>query len=342
MNFDLNYFRAIQNAIGYQSEADVIRAEAQARLNDDFPSSVGYDATLKRNGVVQPMIVTTTESTYKYRVLVRPGDDLCTGDLLEFSGRHWIVTAINSVNSLQYEGIVWECNHRFVLQKFDGTIYERWGVLDSGVYSTTQRATEQVSIPDKQYKIYLPLDEDTNTIYIDQRLATERMYNNHGEPILVVYRITARDSVSTSYGIGGHLLVLAARSDLYNPTTDNYDLGICDYRHPPIVPPSESFGAELCEIVGKSIMRLGFGPRTYRAVFRDSVGNVEPYATPVWSVHTSNGRDDMVTWSVDNDGVLTVEVADDTSLIGSYLALSVRDNESYRTAEMKVEVTAVD
>ncbi|MDD6837358.1 MAG: hypothetical protein PUF04_09440 [bacterium] len=341
MSFDVSYFRAIQNAIGHQSERDAIRAETQARIADDFSHSINYDPHLKRNGVLQPMIVTTTESTYKYRVLARPGDDLCVGDLLEFSNRHWIVTEINSVDLMNFEGIAWECNNLFVLQKFDGTIYKRWGVLDSGVYSTTQRSTEQLSVPDKQYKIYLPLDEDTETIYIDQRVATERMYNRHGEPILVVYRITARDSVSSSYGNGGHLLVLAARSDLFNAATDDYDLGICDYKQPPLTPPSEAVGATLCEIVGKSIIRLGFGPRTYRAIFRDSDGNEESFATPEWSIYHSTGRDDMVMWSVDN-GILTVEVQNDPELIGTYLALSVTDNEHYRTTEMKVEVTAVD
>lgn len=342
MGFDLAYFQAIQNAIGSQSEREVLRAETQARILDDFAQSINYDPDARRNGAPQPMVITSTESTYKYRVLTRPGDELCVGDLLEFADRHWIVTEINSVPLTNYEGIAWECNHLFVLQRFDGTIYTRWGVLDSGVYSTTQRSTEQLSVPDKQYKVYLPLDKDTEAIYIDQRIATERMYNNRGEPILVVYRITARDSVSSSYGNGGHLLVLAARSDLYNPSTDNYELGICDYIHPPLTPPTEAMGADLCEIVGKSIIRVGFGPRTYRAVFRDSLGNVEEQIKPLWEVHTSSGRDDLVQWNVDATGVLTVEVADDMALIGTHLALSVKDAEGYRTTEMKVEVSAVD
>ena len=76
-------------------------------------------------------------------------------------------------------------------------------------------------------------DEDTEKPYLDKGIIAEVSYDQNVERIAVVYKITRHDSISESYGKGGHLPALNAKSSSdCNKLTDNLDLTIADYFAP--------------------------------------------------------------------------------------------------------------
>lgn len=342
MALGIDYFKAIHNAAGAQSALEAKVAGKKRRIAAEMLTSINLEENALRNGSPQRFIAVPQKEAYKYTVIAFPDEDLYPGDLLEFRGRKWMVIEVPSVAVLQFTGVVWECNHLFRFQNFNSTIIERWGVLDSGNYSTDIEDGMQVSTTNSQYKMYMQLDEETKKIFVDKRFATDVIYDQSGNRILDVYNITDIDGVSHSYG-GGHLLILRAKSGAYNQEKDSLDLMLCDYKRPGdesvTPPPPPPVGLLPCSISGKSTIRCGM-KRTYTATFYLADGTTEDSSvTALWTVTPPAGYESAVTWQA-NGNFIELEVADNEAIAGQIIALSVADqNGTYTPSEFRVEVT---
>ena len=310
------------------------------RAQNDFElycvDNPGYVADAKRNGVEQRFLVTRSEVQYKYNITAFPGEDLFPGDIIECYGEHWIVVNTRVGNAVQATGLMWQCNHEFVFQNFDSTIHRYYGVLDSGVYSTTRTSDPTIQTLNQQYKIYLPYNEHTALIYEDKRLAAGKWIDKDQNDILTTYEVTGRDYISKGYGEGAHLLILYVRSSKYNRERDNAELGICDY-----IAPSDSETAEIdhallkCEITGRSTIRVGLS-KTYRAVFYDIDGNAIDGVTPSWNYISDNENISFA----ESDGSITVNVPNHSDAGGSTVTLILSDaSQAYSPAIFEIEVT---
>ena len=227
-------FLAIQ---GTGSPRDRHAQGAARRLRTEMETSVNYvgprcKEKAYRNGQEQGFTVTQSDAQYKYAISALPGEDLFVGDIIECYNEHWIVVESRDANPICRTGLMWQCNLLLRFQNWNNTVHERYCVLDSGVYSTTLTGTAHIRTTDKRFKAYLQLDEETENLFIDKRIASGLMPNASGDKVLTCYRITGRDEESRSYGNGAHLLVLNLRSDEYVPGTDNPEERICDWREP--------------------------------------------------------------------------------------------------------------
>lgn len=298
----MSYFKSIQGAYGVQSKNEQEVREAQRRLKYDMQLSVNLMDGAKRNGVEQNIIAVPTQTPYKYTVIAFPGDDLFTGDMLEFKDRHWLVVEVPSAPVMHYTGVVWECNHLFRFQTFDGEIVERWGVIDTGNYSSDVQHGSMLTDTNSQYRLYMQLDDQTKQIFIDKRLAIAQIFDQSGKQILDVYKVTDVDPVTQSYG-GGHLLSLRAESDAYNESTDSIELMICDMID---IPDKPDPGVVSLVIDGPNEIRYGFS-RDYFASISGTTPLSEDEIIFSWSI---NGNEDILGFIElqQNNGVATVNV----------------------------------
>ena len=337
MALDATYFATVQGALGTEGESEFRAAWAQDELLFDFEDSINYIADAKRNDVVQPMIITGTEVKYKYNVTAMPGDELYPGDIIEANGEHYIVVQTRSESPVYVLGLAWLCNAKFRFQNWTSDIIERYGVLDSGVYSTTTGTDGTVTYLKRQFKIYLPSDEDTDKIYIDKRLAVGTMYDQFGNEILEAYVITGRTKFGKGgYGEGAHLLELNAKSSEEVGAKDNITEMVCDYIAPDDDDEDDDTPATatlLCVISGRSTIRLGKS-RTYSGIFYNEENELVSIDNPQWEIEAPEG----VIYSVDG-ATCTVSVSDDDDLVGAEIVLTLGDGEvNYRNAKMTVEV----
>lgn len=229
---DLNYYRAIQGSLGLNSELETQRMEAKIRLYDQMQEAFPFEEDTIRNGEPQKLLVTKTDNVRKMNVHALPGEELCLGDVIWCYNHYWIVTDMYATDIVEHRGIMRQCNINLRFQIGTSEIYERPAVLDSGVYSTTLQTTEVADVPNQQYKLYMHRDDQTERIGRDKRIATEQWYDDEGNRILNVFRITAFESAGVSYGDRG-LIIFRMRGDQYSPTVDNYDELVCDYIAPP-------------------------------------------------------------------------------------------------------------
>ncbi len=321
----IDYFRTIQNQKGLASLKDAEIEDGKARLREDLRNSVHF-LVGKRNGVAQEFVVTPSEAYHKYEIEAMPDEDLFVGDEIECLGEHWIVVKTRVGSPFQTIGLMWLCNYKFRWQSFTPTVIERWGVLDSGVYSTTRDGDGDLVTPDKQFKLYFPKDAETQKLFIDKRLAVEVLFDSHGKQVLNVYRITGYDSISSSYGKNGHLLVLNARSDDYVPNRDSITELICDYIAPSPAPPVQTG-----TINGPTTIRAGRS-RTYTADFTVSTW----VCSQAMSGITLTADDDSAVLSVDLDDDLVGEII---TLVAEGTTLLPLEEEGGEPTEQVVRAT---
>lgn len=270
------------------------------------PRSAGYEPDCKRNGTAQRFLVDRTQTAYKYDFIAFPGESIETGDLIECDGHVFIICEPPRVlNEVILVAKGWLCNLHLRWQNGTKDIFERWCVLDSGVYSTTKTNDDQYSVPDKQFRLYIPYDSDTKKLFVDKRIATDVRYNALGKEILECYAITGYNHIARSYG--GHLMICELRSSLYNEEKDSLTEMICDYIG--TADGSES-GDGSISISGRKTIRIGTS-RSYSAVGVDS-NEIS------WRVSDFTG----VSHTPSNDKI-TVKVNDDRSLVGKTIRISV-------------------
>lgn len=329
---DINYFKAIQGAVGADNAQEVLIRQAKENLSAGMATSIG-DAKTKRNGKHQNFIVSQTTVRYKYQITAYPDEELYVGDVIDYMDEKWIVTETRVGNPLQKTGVMWLCNITLSFQNGTHDIITRPAVLDSGVYSTTKNGNEELQYVDKQFKLYLPYDDDTKKIYVDKRVAVDTRFDKHGKEILEVYSVTGINRVARSYGKGGHLLICELRSGTYSPSDDNLELMICDY-----IAENDSGNSvtELlpCSISGRPTIMFG-QTRTYTAIFYNANNQEVDGVEPVWNII---GNIEVSTQQVDN--TIKITVPDNEDYIGEMIQVILTDtNGLYKPFTFEVEVT---
>lgn len=303
----------------------------------DMASNPDYHCNTKRNGVVQPLLLTRGGEQHSYNVICRPGEELFAGDLIDAFGSKWIVMEARADATTHKTGVMYQCNKLFRFQNFTPEIIERWGLIDISGYSSSFNSDTQLQHSSEQVAIYMPYDDETAKIYVDKRLPSHIGYDQFGNKMLFSFKITGTNPVSGSYNGGDHLLMLKAERFLYAQDKDNIELEICDYIRPDDAPgdPPVSDSNLYCEIVGGSTIRIG-GTRIYKAVFMDDAGHTIDGVKCTWAV------DGDYATCVETDDGIKVSVAYDTTLIGSDLIIHAAAADiTCVPAEYRVEVTAI-
>ena len=187
--------------------------------------------------------------------------------------------------------------------------------------------------------MYMQLDSETRKIFIDKRFAVGTLFDKNGDEILDVYQITDIDPVSRSYG-GGHLLVLHARSDDYNPLTDNLEKGICDYVAPGGEKPTPPKGQARIVVDGRETIRAGTGERKYTAHFYHAATEDAASEKVVsWDVSTEPDVGAAVSWHADGN-TLFVSALD--AAAGATVTIRAFDSDGvYLTGEVTAKVVTM-
>lgn len=315
---DINYFRAIQNALGADTEVEANIREAKRDIAAGMMGSVGLVHDGKRNGQPQRFVLAREISLFKYNIVAFPDEELNIGDVLDLRGEKWIVKDVKLSNPIQRVGIIYLSNLTLRFQNHSSEIIERPAVLDKGQYSTTVGEEKDIRYPNDKIKIYLPYDEYTKYIYIDKRVATGTVYDKYGNEMLETFRITKVNHTTVNFGKNAHLLELTVESDQYSPSNDNLAEMICDYIEPNMPPvPSDKLK---CTIQGRTSMFLG-SSRIYKPLFYDNHGEFVTGISPVWECTDLDG----VSLDSTNEQCKLI-VSNDEQLIGSTIALTLKDH----------------
>lgn len=322
---------------GTSNRQQSIRSAA-ASLKELASNSPSYQPAAECNGIVKP-ILAIRETPQLCKVALLPEDTMYIGDIVKCYDEYWLVVKLFKDEYGLISGEMWLCNHLFRFQNGDGTIIERYGVIDDGTYSN---ATEKaITTADAKYPMYIPLDEETEQIYIDKRFCIGTMFNQNREKILQVMKVTWVDIISQNVGAGSHLLKLQLVNDIFNKETDNVQELICDFIASDTSEDNTGNTKEeaitgLYKIDGKDTIRIG-GSREYVVSIFDNNGNIiEDNIDFKWSIMPS-----IFTITTEGNSC-RVQVPFDDNLIGTEITLSVCDDSNkYLAADKVIEVVTI-
>lgn len=273
MTKDINYYRAIHNAVGCKTQKDMEINSIHKRLERDFYNTLD----------IETFINFLTEDTIDLNINKQTRSDVAGyqkdftslisapvehGDTFynEQEKTYWICTEVMCKSGLYYDGKLTRCNSFLKWQDDSGKIFE-YPVFDinSTQYNSGVQSDKVLTLGSTQHMLTITADENTIALEHDKRFFNDR---NTKSP--TVFKLTQNDTTALNYDKG--LLHLTITEDEYNLDTDSIENWICDYFKPK--------ASQSIEITysGNPIIRVGGSAKTFTA-----------------------NTTETVTWSVNND-----------------------------------------
>jgi hypothetical protein len=183
--------------------------------------------------------------------------------------------------------------------------------------------------------MYISIDEETRQLYVDKRLALGVIFNDFGDQILEVYKITGIDMKSKNFGVGSHLALITLQRDVFDAGADDIPKEICNIILSEDDIPSSNV-AGYCDISGKDTIRIGRS-RAYPVEFYTANGQAVQGIEAQWNVEAPQG---VVVDVSGNECVVNVPL--EPNLVGAVIELTVSDAEGlYGILTKKVQVIPV-
>lgn len=312
---------------------DVAIQEALNALLGGMTDDPAYQSDALINGTNVP-ILANRESTTEATIKAPPLTNLHIGDMIECLGETWLVIDLFTDKIGVINGKMWICNNVIKFQNRTSTIHSRYCVIDDGSY-TTRSSNSEVYVPASTYKMYISIDEETKQLHIDKRLALGVIFNDFGDQILEVYKISGIDMKSKNFGVGSHLALITLQRDVFDAGTDDIAQEVCNIILPEDDIPSRNVTG-YCDIPGKDTIRIGRS-RVYPVEFYTSSGSTVQGVEAQLSVGAPQG---IVVDVFENE--CTVNVPLDPNLVGSIIELTASDAEGlYGIFTKKVQVIPV-
>lgn len=305
-------------------------------FKENFFQSSAYQKDAEVNGVLCP-IVATRKDTKKCSVTVLPESTLHIGDLVWVFDEYWLCVELYYDEYGMSYGELWMCNQLFIFQNHNNVIIKKYAILDDGSY--TSGNDKAIKTSDNSFDCYISLDEESESLYIDKRLAIGVIRNSKGEEILEVGKINWIDVKSKNFGKGSHLMVFGIKDDAYSPENDNIEMMICDYKDTQTNNeeiPSDNVTGVNVKINGKPELRIGT-TRTYTIECVNSANDISGDLTAVMWECFPNIEGIKLT---ENESSCKITIKEDDNLIGTQFVLRsiARILETDYESEMMIKV----
>lgn len=253
------------------------------------------------------------------------------GMYIFYENRYWLITGYPGTNGIYEKATMILCQYKLRWQNSSGDIIERWvNGTSASKYDVGENGNNVITLSSNTFTLLLPDDNDT------LELDGKRVFIDKHKPPAKVYKVTRSDDILYDYGEehGGVLSFIADKKEL-NLTTDNQELGICDY-HSPTEPPPPPIPDETTDlsvsISGGTTLRCG-RVKSWTMKFTDASGNEVTDYDFKWNVVS----DFDVTQTV-NGQRIQLKVDDEQTIDCSFLLQVTDVNE---VVIMEIEITVI-
>ena len=149
---------------------------------DDFCNNPSFRQAIFNNDTeyTDINIVDTSDENIK-NILMKPGDILSVGDVLDFDNEKWLCVKVNKTNPVQYTGEVWLCNNTINHYQND-ILYTLHCVVENKVrlYSMGYKEAKYISLPDQNIMVYVSNNKTSSSI------SRNDVYNLSGDNYKVI------------------------------------------------------------------------------------------------------------------------------------------------------------
>lgn len=182
---------------------------------------------VKINGVDATVAVTKTADKAEKNIFSLPGEHIVHGGLVEYAGGMWLVTELDAENEVYDKGLMRRCNHILRWTSADGTLKEKWCVVEDGTkYLIGEKPAQVITIGDSRIALTVPKDKDTIELKRGMRFLVNDV--DCDEPL--AYQITKSNKLFNVYnGAGVFRFIL---NEVESIPEDDYDgkvAGVTDW-----------------------------------------------------------------------------------------------------------------
>jgi len=278
-----------------------------------------YDLTLKKKTrAISENNTPDTELKTTRRNLLVPIGSAKAGDYVKYKNKYWLVTGLVDDNFVYSKLIISLCNYFLTWMKSNGSIVQRWVVVNSASQYNNGETNSQnfFNIRTDQLMIMSPCDEDCLTIDYGQRFIIDKRCSVYEKYItnetvktdfsLDIYRLTRSDATVNDYQDGeGYLKFFVSQNEKRN--TDGYyvvngkgywlckdnDIQISQTTNNVEIIPSDDF-----------IVYCGSGIKsTFTSIFTKSDGTIDNIS-PTWEIQSSFNEKIITNKSSNNISIL--------------------------------------
>lgn len=301
------------------AHSDAIKNQSIAIREAKFKEQIGY-MVVKVNGFEYDAHFTPStefsanENEGSYYIEFRHGVEFPMGTYVYIPNTKnvfepWLITA-RPDNVLVKRVSIQKCNFLMRWQHHDDKrIVERWTVLRRP-YSATIDGSDFIQYSIKEYRLLLPLDEETRKLHVDHRIVMEE---SNGLPL--TYTITAFDSLSEAYSGTETVLAINVKQTA-SIEQDNLIERVADYEAPDPLP--EELVALKCSIEGQDNVKIGGTGTTFKA----TVDTEQEVESPEWNVVASDGMEDQYRVEMVADDQIKIVVKNNVKLIGGLITIT--------------------
>lgn len=212
------------NARGTTRRDTVLQRE-RAFLSAKLPSSLSYHSVIV-DGTQQEMAVINSDNLNMKTLCSMPGEDLRHGALVEWMDNHWLIIARDPNNELYTKATMKQCNYLLKWIADDGTIVERWCIVEDGTkYLTGEYGDNDFIVTRGDSRISLTIAKDEYSIQLSRE--NRFLIDDYDTKTVLAYRLTKPFKLGGTYNGEGVLNFVLAECNTED--TDNFELHIANY-----------------------------------------------------------------------------------------------------------------
>lgn len=217
-------YSARLSAGGYDKRSTVMQRE-QRFLNTKLPHSLSYHQLIV-DGEARNLAVINSDNLDLKTICSLPGEDIRHGSLVEWMGNQWLVTERDANNELYTKATMRQCNYLLRWISDDGTIIERWCIVEDGTkYLTGEYGDNEYVLVRGDSRISMTIARDEYTIRFNRD--NRFLIDDYDSPNVLAYRLTKPFKLGGSYNGNGVLYFVLQECNTED--SDNLELHIANY-----------------------------------------------------------------------------------------------------------------
>lgn len=225
-----------------QVNGEVQRAHVQRRtteyLQRHLPDSLSYKNAVI-DGVERSVMILSSEDKNIKKINALPGEEIPHGGLVDWEENKWLITELDSDNTLYRKGSMKQCNYVLKWINDNDEIVERWCIVEDGTKYLIGETNEDVMATGSA-RISVMLARDSETVKLCR--GDRFIIDDYDTPEPLCYEITKPNRFFNVYNGDGVLRFIMTETN--RTDNDNLELHIADYynRTKPEIPEEKPDG----------------------------------------------------------------------------------------------------
>jgi len=178
------------------------------------------------NGEPRSLSVINSDNLDVKTLCTIPGEDLPHGGLVHWMDNFWLITEKDANNEIYTKAIMRQCNHLLRWIADDGTIVERWCIVEDGTkYLTGEYGDNDYILTRGDSRVSLILAKDEYSVRLNRK--NRFLIDEYDSPSILAYRLTKPFKLGGSYNGNGILSFVLTECNTED--SDNLELHIANY-----------------------------------------------------------------------------------------------------------------